>query len=102
MNPPTTNRIIIIIIIIIIIVAIVTGQTQLARVVGANPTVSNYDWIRMPLSHEPDSLTVDDILPYLWELERRMALGNSVYLYSKDIHGRAAVMAGCLLGPLHA
>ena len=27
-----------------------------------------------------------------------MAMGNNVYLYSKDIHGRAAVMAGCLLG----
>ena len=54
----------------------------------------------MPLSHEPSSLTVDDVLPYLWELERRMAAGNSVYLYSKDIHGRAAVMAGCLLGRL--
>jgi hypothetical protein len=62
---------------------IIKGQSQLVRVVGANPKTSNFDWLRMPLSNDPAAIAPADVYPLLWELERRLAAGNSIYLYSE-------------------
>ena len=62
---------------------IIKGQSQLVRVVGANPKTSNFDWLRMPLSNDPAAISPADVYPLLWELERRLAAGNSIYLYSE-------------------
>jgi hypothetical protein len=60
-----------------------------------------HDWIRLPLP--VDSVpSVHDMLPIIWELERHLAMGRCIYLYSHEGHGRVGLVAGCLLGRLYS
>lgn len=61
----------------------------------------NYEIISMPV--DPTNYpTIHDLLPLLWELERRLAMGESLYIYSDDGHSRVGMICGCLLGRLYA
>lgn len=58
------------------------------------------EFVRMPI--EQDSAPpLNDILPLLWELERRMMSGERLYIYSLEGHGRSGMICGCLLGRLY-
>ena len=61
----------------------------------------NYDIISMPID-STNYPTIHDLLPQLWELERRLAMGESLYIYSDDGHSRVGMICACLLGRLYA
>ena len=58
------------------------------------------EWVRIPMGYSVVQV-VNDLLPALWELERRIALGARMFLYSRDMHGRVGLLAGCLLGRMY-
>jgi hypothetical protein len=62
-----------------------------------------FDWIRIPVDKEKgQTLTIHEVLPHLWELERRLAMGERLYIYSDDGHSRVGTFCGALLGRLYA
>jgi hypothetical protein len=60
----------------------------------------SYDWLRIPINKDK-APTVNEILPLLWELERRLGEGANLFFYSREGHGRVGMMAGCLVGRLY-
>jgi len=60
-----------------------------------------FEWIRVPLKTN-QCPTIHEILPVLWQLERKLSEGHSLYLYSREGHGRCGLLAGCLLGRLYS
>lgn len=60
-----------------------------------------YDWSRMPLNAHTEP-SIHEFLPMLWEIERRLAKGESILLYSKDGHGRVGYVCAALIGRLYA
>eukprot|EP01034_Spumella_vulgaris_P022155 gene22155-28262_t len=58
------------------------------------------EWMRIPLQADRVP-TVNAMLPFLWQLERSLRSGRNIYLYSRDGHGRAGMMAALLLGRLY-
>lgn len=74
--------------------AIVAAKKQLDKF------PKSFDWLRVPIkSHTVP--TVHEMLPVLWELEKRMRSGEKLFIYSKEGHGRAAMFCGALLGRLY-
>ena len=59
-----------------------------------------YEWLRIPLKRDA-APTLNDALPVLWELERRLGEGQNLFLYSHEGHGRVGMIAGCLVGRLY-
>lgn len=58
------------------------------------------EWMKCQLS--PDSVpSIHDFLPTLWKLEKLLADGNCIYIYSNEGHGRVGMLAACLLGRLY-
>jgi hypothetical protein len=63
----------------------------------------------LPLSVEWDRIAVNSemapslnqILPKIWELEKKLREGKNIYLYSRDGHGRVGMMGAILLGRLY-
>ena len=53
------------------------------------------EWFRAPLVGDV-SLTVQDLLMALWKIEACLAAGNSVYLYSREGHGRCVGVSMCI------
>ena len=60
----------------------------------------SFEWIRVPLKTN-QCPSIHQILPILWQLERKLSEGRSIYLYSREGHGRCGLMAGCLMGRLY-
>ena len=60
-----------------------------------------FEWIRVPLKSD-ECPTLQQILPVLWQLERKLSEGRSLYIYSREGHGRCGLLAGCLLGRLYS
>jgi hypothetical protein len=58
------------------------------------------EWTRIPLQSDRVP-SVNVMLPLLWQLERSLRAGRNIYLYSRDGHGRAGMMAAILLGRLY-
>ncbi len=58
------------------------------------------EWTRIPLQIDRVP-TVNTMFPLLWQLERSLRAGRNIYLYSRDGHGRAGMMAAILLGRLY-
>jgi hypothetical protein len=61
---------------------------------------SSPSWIRMPFEQNAVP-ALDHIVPVLWRLEEKLQKGESIYVYSKDGTGRAALICGCILGRLY-
>lgn len=61
---------------------------------------TSFEYIRVPLETAKVP-TIHDILPVLWQLERKLSEGHNLYLYSREGHGRVGMLAGCLLGRLY-
>ncbi len=59
-----------------------------------------FEWIRVPLKVD-QCPSMHDMLPVCWQLERMISEGRSLYLYSREGHGRVGLLAGCLLGRLY-
>lgn len=61
---------------------------------------SSFEWVRMALSpiHVP---LASDLEYLLRDIEQRIREGKVVYVYSKDCHGRAGMLACCLLGRMY-
>lgn len=74
--------------------AIKRAKDQMARI------PSKYDFIRIPLQNNT-APSIHEILPPLWELEKRLARQEVLYVYSKEGHGRVGLVSGCLLGRLY-
>lgn len=69
-------------------------QTQLEKI------PAQCEWTRHTLA--VDSVpTIHEVLPILWTLEKAMAEGHCLYLYSKEGHGRIGMIAAMLLGRLY-
>lgn len=61
---------------------------------------TRFDWLRIPL--KSDSVpNINALVPQLWELEKRLARGENLYVYSNDGHGRVGLICGCLMGRLY-
>ena len=60
-----------------------------------------FDWIRITIKSN-ECPTLQEILPVLWQLERKLSEGRSLYIYSREGHGRCGLLAGCLLGRLYS
>ena len=60
-----------------------------------------FEWIRVPLKTD-QCPTINEILPVLWQIERKLSEGRSLYIYSREGHGRCGLLAGCLLGRLYS
>ena len=46
----------------------------------------SFDWLRVPV-HPGSVPTLQELLPVLWEVEKRMRAGEKVFVYSK-VHSR--------------
>lgn len=62
------------------------------------PSVS--DWIRLPLNTRT-IISVHEMLPLIWTIEKRLADGENVYIYSLEGHGRIGLIGAILLGRLY-
>jgi hypothetical protein len=62
---------------------------------------ASYHWVHFPMEkgRTPDDA---DLVQVLHELERRLKDGHRLYIFSKDGHGRAGLLAGCLLGRIYS
>jgi len=81
---------------------IVIAQQSLERAteeLGA--MASSLSWERYALSSE-FAPSKHELLPILWEIERKLARGEVVYVYSREGHARCSLVCGCLLGRLYA
>lgn len=58
------------------------------------------DWTRIPFKTSAAPI-VNEMLPFCWELERLLAEGKNLFLYSREGHGRVGMVAGCLVGRLY-
>lgn len=65
-----------------------------------NSELVKSEFVRMPIEQDfaPD---LNDFLPLLWALERRLMAGERLYIYSLEGHGRCGLVCGCLLGRLY-
>jgi hypothetical protein len=61
---------------------------------------STFEWLRIPIK-STDVPNVHEMLHMLYGLERKIAEGKSIYLYSREGHGRVGLFAGCILGRLY-
>jgi hypothetical protein len=60
-----------------------------------------FEFMRIALK-STDVPTIHEMLHHLYDIEHKFAEGKSVYLYSREGHGRVGLVAGCLLGRLYA
>ena len=82
------------------------GRIKLAKQKALNAKAQierfpkSFDWIRVPL---PPAAApgLNDVLPQLWELERRLAEGQNLFLYSREGHGRVGMVGAMLVGRLY-
>jgi len=58
------------------------------------------DFIRIPLRLD-GLVTPNQLLPKIWQIEELLQQGRNLYIYSRDGHGRAGLVAGILLGRLY-
>lgn len=58
------------------------------------------DFIRIPLRLD-GLVTPNQMLPKIWQLEELLQQGRTLYIYSRDGHGRAGLVAGIMLGRLY-
>ena len=65
-----------------------------------DPNNVKSEFLRLPIEQDsaPD---LNDFLPILWKLEKRLMSGERLYVYSLDGHGRCGLVCGCLLGRLY-
>ena len=61
---------------------------------------TTFEWIRIPIK-STDPPNVHEMMHMLYGLEHKIAEGKSIYLYSREGHGRVGLFAGCLLGRLY-
>lgn len=59
------------------------------------------DWLRIPLKRDGTGMSINQIMPYIWQVEDLMRQGRKIYIYSGDGHGRAGLISGILLGRLY-
>ena len=45
--------------------------------------------------------SMNELMAILWDLEKRMADGHNLYIYSREGHGRVGLVCACLLGRLY-
>jgi hypothetical protein len=63
----------------------------------------NFEFLRIAMDNKHiDALTIHELLPQIWEIERRLAQGDCIYIYSDDGHSRVGLLCACLLGRLYA
>lgn len=72
----------------------ITARAQIDRFPKA------FDWIRIPLP-AASAPTLNEMLPQLWELERRLGEGQNLFLYSREGHGRVGMVGAMLVGRLY-
>lgn len=58
------------------------------------------DFMRIPLRID-GLITLNELLPKIWQIEELLQQGRTVYVYSRDGHGRAGLVAGTILGRLY-
>lgn len=61
---------------------------------------TSFEWIRIPMK-STDVPNVHEMLHMLYGIEHKIAEGKSIYLYSREGHGRVGLFSGCLLGRLY-
>lgn len=74
------------------------AKKELAQLPDTKRVTSEF--VRMPIQQDsaPD---LNDFLPLLWKLEKRLMAGERLYIYSLEGHGRCGLVCGCLLGRLY-
>ena len=75
-------------------------QKAVAAKVKIDRFPKSFDWLRVPLP-STGAPTVNEILPHLWELERRLGEGQNIFLYSREGHGRVGMVGAMLVGRLY-
>lgn len=74
---------------------IARAKKDLNKLSSRTPT-----WKRYPLEYNVIP-PLDRIVPIIWRLEEKLYRGENLFIYSREGHGRAALICGCILGRLY-